>query len=103
MEKAQPAPERGVYGITVAADLVDMGIQTLRLYERRGLVHPSRTKGGTRLYSERDLSRLRRIGRLLSEGLNLAGAAAVLSLESDNERLRADNARLRANLKQNDG
>ena len=86
---------RGVYGISVAADLVDMGAQNLRLYERRGLLEPDRTDGGTRRYSEQDLARLRRIGELLDAGLNLAGVAHVLELESDNARLRDDNARLR--------
>lgn len=95
-----PAPsghdsDRGVYGISVAADLVDMGAQNLRLYERRGLLEPDRTDGGTRRYSEQDLARLRRIGELLDAGLNLAGVAHVLELESDNARLRDDNARLR--------
>lgn len=86
---------KGVYGITVAAELVGMGVQTLRLYERRGLLTPSRTQGGTRLYSDDDLVRLRRISKLLEEGVNLAGAAAVISLEADNERLRTVNAELR--------
>jgi DNA-binding transcriptional MerR regulator len=86
---------RGVYGISVAADLVEMGAQNLRLYERRGLLEPDRTDGGTRRYSEQDLARLRRIGELLDAGLNLAGVAQVLELESDNARLRDDNARLR--------
>lgn len=80
--------ERGVYGISVAAELVGMGVQTLRLYEARGLLEPARTAGGTRRYSERDLERLRRIGVLLSEGLNLAGVAMVLDLETENEKLR---------------
>jgi DNA-binding transcriptional MerR regulator len=82
--------ERGVYGISVAAELVGMGVQTLRLYEARGLLEPSRTAGGTRRYSARDLDRLRRIGDLLGEGLNLAGIAMVLRLESENAQLRAD-------------
>src|SRR4029453_18384924 len=86
---------KGVYGITVAADLVGMGVQTLRLYERRGLLTPARTQGGTRLYSDEDLVRLRRISNLLEKGLNLAGAAAVITLEKDNEQLRADMAELR--------
>jgi DNA-binding transcriptional MerR regulator len=80
---------RGVYGISVAADLVGMGVQNLRLYERRGLIDPDRTDGGTRRYSEADLARLHRIGELLAEGLNLAGISMVLQLESDNARLRA--------------
>ena len=82
------ADRRGVFGISVAADLVGTGVQNLRAYERRGLVEPSRTAGGTRLYSEHDVSRLRRIAELLAGGLNLAGIAMVLDLEADNERLR---------------
>ena len=85
--------DRGVYGITVAADLVGMGAQNLRLYEARGLLEPERTPGGTRRYSADDLERLRRIGDLLAAGLNLAGIAMVLQLESENDQLRADNAR----------
>ncbi|MXG91108.1 MerR family transcriptional regulator [Nocardioides sp. YIM 123512] len=73
-----------------------MEIQNLRVYERRGLVSPARTDGGTRLYSEADVDRLVRIGELLAEGLNLAGIAKVLELERTVERLRADNRRLRA-------
>ena len=88
---------RGVYGISVAAEMVDMGTQTLRLYERRGLLEPDRTDGGTRRYSERDLTRLRRIGELLDDGLNLAGVARVLDLEAANDRLRVANRRLRRN------
>ncbi len=80
---------RGVYGITVAADLVGMGAQNLRLYEARGLLEPHRTPGGTRRYSSDDLDRLRRISDLLIDGLNLAGIAMVLRLETENARLRA--------------
>ena len=94
-EQRVPDPGRGVYGISVAADLVGMAPQTLRLYEDRGLLDPARTAGGTRRYSQDDLSRLRRIGELLGNGLNLAGIAAVLGLESDNARLRAENRRMR--------
>jgi MerR family transcriptional regulator/heat shock protein HspR len=82
-------PGRGVYGITVAAELVGMDPQSLRLYERRGLLRPARTAGGTRRYSADDLSRLRRIGQLLTCGLNLAGIALVLKLEADITELRA--------------
>ena len=81
--------ERGVYAISVAAELTGAGVQNLRVYERRGLVGPSRTDGGTRRYSEDDLDRVRRILSLLEEGLNLAGVAMVLDLEEDNARLRA--------------
>ena len=81
--------ERGVYAISVAAELTGAGVQNLRVYERRGLVGPSRTDGGTRRYSEDDLDRVRRILSLLEDGLNLAGVAMVLDLEEDNARLRA--------------
>ena len=84
---------RGVYGISVAAELVGMGVQTLRLYEARGLLEPARTEGGTRRYSADDLDRLRRIGDLLDAGLNLAGIAMVLDLEADNARLREQRGR----------
>lgn len=81
---------RGVFGISVAAELVGMGSQNLRLYDRRGLLEPDRTEGGTRRYSRDDLERLRRIGSLLDQGLNLAGIALVLRLEDDNADLRAE-------------
>jgi DNA-binding transcriptional MerR regulator len=81
---------RGVYGISVAAELAGMDPQSLRLYERRGLLLPARTGGGTRRYSADDVERLRRIGALLAAGLNLAGIALVLNLETENARLRAD-------------
>jgi len=81
---------RGVYGISVAAELSGMGVQNLRLYERRGLLEPDRTDGGTRRYSRDDVHRLRRISVLLADGLNLAGIAMVLGLESDNAELRAE-------------
>ena len=85
-----PPDRQGLFGISVVAGLVGTGVQNLRAYERRGLVDPSRTAGGTRLYSEADVSRLRRISELLSRGLNLAGIAMVLDLEADNARLRAE-------------
>ena len=82
--------DRGVYGISVAADLAGTGVQNLRLYERRGLLRPVRSPGGTRLYSRRsDIHRLIRIGKLLARGLNLAGIAMVLDLQDDNTRLRS--------------
>lgn len=83
-------PTHGVFGISVAAELVGMGTQNLRLYERRGLLEPDRTGGGTRRYSPDDLDRLRRIGELLAAGLNIAGIAVVLDLEADNAQLRAE-------------
>jgi MerR family transcriptional regulator/heat shock protein HspR len=90
MSKPESDPARGLYGISVAADLVGLGPQTLRQYERKGLLEPERTDGGTRRYSDDDLVRLRRIAELLAAGLNLAGVALVLDLEADNARLRAD-------------
>ncbi|GAB2708065.1 MerR family transcriptional regulator [Arthrobacter bambusae] len=81
---------RGVYAISVAAELVGTGQQNLRLYERKGLLEPGRTLGGTRQYSENDLVTLRRIGELLELGLNLAGVRMVLVLEADNRRLEAE-------------
>lgn len=80
---------RGVYAISVAAELVGMGVQTLRLYEARGLVEPQRTEGRTRRYSADDLDRIRRIGDLLADGLNLAGIAMVLDLEAQLADVRA--------------
>ena len=88
--------DEGVFAISVAARMASMEIQNLRVYERRGLVDPARTPGGTRLYSQADVARLMRIGELLAEGLNLAGIARVLDLERALGRLRAENARLRA-------
>ena len=81
--------ERPRYMISIAAELVGMHPQTLRVYEQKGLVRPKRTAGNTRLYSESDLDRLRLIQRLTTElGLNLAGVEQVLRLEDDNARLR---------------
>ena len=79
---------RGVYAISVAAQMSDMEIQNLRVYERRGLLSPARTAGGTRLYSPADVERLHRIRELLAEGLNLAGIAKVVELEAEVARLR---------------
>jgi DNA-binding transcriptional MerR regulator len=83
-----PEPDRGVYAISVAAELAGTGVQSLRLYERRGLLEPDRTDGGTRRYSQRDVVRLRRITELLDDGLNLAGVALVLDLEEEVAQLR---------------
>jgi MerR family transcriptional regulator, heat shock protein HspR len=94
MDKAsRPDPQQGVYGISVAAELVGMGVQNLRAYEARGLLEPERTDGGTRRYSADDLERLRRIGDLLDAGLNLAGISMVLDLETQNSELRAEKER----------
>lgn len=88
--------ELGVYAISVVAQLVGTGQQNIRLYERKGLLTPDRTAGGTRQYSDSDLAVLRRIGELLEEGLNLAGVAKVLELEADNARLQRELHRLRS-------
>ena len=86
---------RGVYAISVAAEMLSMQVQNLRVYERRGLVDPDRTPGGTRLYSREDLHQLSRIRDLLAEGLNLAGIDRVLTLEARVRRLEHENDRLR--------
>ena len=88
--------QAGVFAISVAAEMTSMQIQNLRVYERRGLVTPDRTAGGTRLYSEQDVERLHRIRDLLAAGLNLAGIAKVLALEAENATLREQLLRLRA-------
>lgn len=90
-----PDRTRAVYAISIAAEMAELQIQNLRVYERRGLVDPARTPGGSRLYSLEDVERLIRIRELLGEGLNLAGIARVLLLEDEVHRLRAANARLR--------
>ena len=90
-------PERGRYMISVAAEIVGMHPQTLRMYESKGLVRPKRTPGGTRLYSEADVERLRIIQRLTTElGLNLAGVELVLRLEDELRRAHAQVERLQA-------
>ena len=86
----------GVFAISVAADMLSMQVQNLRVYERHGLVDPDRTPGGTRLYSQADLDRLARIRDLLAEGLNLAGISRVLVLEARVRALEAANLRLRS-------
>jgi MerR family transcriptional regulator/heat shock protein HspR len=91
---------QGVFAISVAARMASMEIQNLRVYERRGLVDPDRTPGGTRLYSQHDVDVLVRIRELLSEGLNLAGIGQVLELERTLTRVRADNARLRRTVQE---
>ena len=91
-----PHPDHAVYAISVAAELSGVGIQSLRLYESYGLITPQRTAGGTRRYSASDMERVDRISELLGRGLNLAGVAMVLALESENGELRTENAELRA-------
>ncbi|WP_407689054.1 MerR family transcriptional regulator [Mycobacterium sp. HUMS_1102779] len=95
-DSGAPAPDRGVYGISVAAELSGVAVQSLRLYERHGLLTPARSEGGTRRYSADDLARLQRISALVDDGVNLAGIARILSLEDDNAALSADNTDLRS-------
>ena len=80
--------DQAVYVISVAAELTGMHPQTLRIYERKGLLDPSRTSGGSRRFSERDLERLRHIQELTATGLNLEGVRRVLQLEAEVSRLR---------------
>jgi MerR family transcriptional regulator/heat shock protein HspR len=81
---------RAVYVISVAAELAGVHPQTLRIYERKGLVDPARTSGGSRRYSEEDIEQLQRIQELTNEGLNLHGVQRVLALEAEVVRLRAE-------------
>ena len=84
-----PSPRRGVYMISVAAELAGMHPQTLRIYESRGLIEPQRSPKNTRLYSQEDVERLRRIQQLTTElGMNLAGVEKVFELEEEMERMR---------------
>jgi MerR family transcriptional regulator, heat shock protein HspR len=93
--------ERPRYMISVAAELVGMHPQTLRMYEQKGLVRPRRTAGNTRLYSEADLQRLRLIQRLTTQlGLNLAGVEAVLDLEEQLQRMQARLERLEREMRE---
>ena len=79
----RPLPDQAVYVISVAAELSGMHPQTLRIYERRGLLDPARTAGGNRRYSDTDIAMLRRIAELTAHGLNLAGVKRVLELEAE--------------------
>lgn len=91
---------RAVYVISVAAELAGMHPQTLRIYERKGLLEPARTAGGNRRYSEADIDRLRRITELASTGMNLAGIRRVMQLEDEVTRLRSELAQLRDVVRQ---
>jgi MerR family transcriptional regulator/heat shock protein HspR len=91
-----PAPDHGVYSISVAAELSGVAVQSLRLYERYGLLVPTRSDGGTRRYSADDLARLQRISALVDAGVNLAGIALILNLEDDNVELSGANTDLRS-------
>ena len=87
---------RGLYGISVAAELTGVPAQNLRAYEAKGLIEPARTAGGTRRYSDHDVARIERIAVLLEAGLNLTGIGYVLELEAETQRLRKEIDRLRA-------
>lgn len=102
-DQSDKDPGRGVYGISVASELSGAGPQTLRMYERKGLIDPARTDGGTRRYSDDDLARVRRVTDLVDQGVNLSGVKKILELEDDQadlqehtDRVEADNARLRS-------
>lgn len=90
--------QRAVYIISVAAELAGVHPQTLRIYERKGLVRPHRTSGNTRRYSQADIDRLRRIQRLTQEGVNLAGAKRIMALEEELHRVRVRVAQLEERL-----
>jgi MerR family transcriptional regulator, heat shock protein HspR len=92
------ADRRAVYIISVAAELAGVHPQTLRIYERKGLVRPQRTSGNTRRYSPADIDLLRRIQGLTQEGVNLAGAKRIIALEEDLQRLRTRIAQLEERL-----
>ena len=96
MTHAATTTDSAVYVISVAAELAGMHPQTLRIYERRGLVQPARTQGGNRRYSDADIERLRRIPELAAEGMNLEGIRRVMELEAENERLRNELAEAKA-------
>ena len=96
--KATFNEEQGVFMISVAAELAEMHPQTLRMYEQRGLIAPKRSPKNTRLYSQRDVERLRRIQQMTAEGLNIAGVEIVLSLEAQVQKLRAEGERLRKRM-----
>ncbi len=96
--KATFDEEQGVFMISVAAELAEMHPQTLRMYEQRGLIAPKRSPKNTRLYSQRDVERLRRIQQMTAEGLNLAGVETVLALEAQVQKLRAEAERLRRRI-----
>jgi DNA-binding transcriptional MerR regulator len=89
-----PAADRGVYGISVASELSGIAEQSLRLYERQGLLTPARSAGGTRRYSADDLVRLQRISELVAAGVNLVGIERILSLEDRNAALDERNVTL---------
>jgi MerR family transcriptional regulator/heat shock protein HspR len=87
--------DRGLFSISVAAELAGLHPQTLRIHEREGLIDPARSAGGTRRYSRRDIGRLQEICALTADGLNLAGIRRILQLQEETRQLRAELAALR--------
>ncbi|UOE21857.1 MerR family transcriptional regulator [Thermobifida halotolerans] len=87
---SHPEPDRALYTISVAAQLAGVSPRTLRHYESHGLLAPARTRGGTRLYSDNDIARLRRVTELAEQGVNLVGIRRILDLQDENTRLRED-------------
>jgi MerR family transcriptional regulator/heat shock protein HspR len=98
--RRQGDDNQAIYIISVAAELAGVHPQTLRVYERKGLVQPSRTSGNTRRYSQKDIDLLRRIQELTTEGINLAGVMRILELEREVDRLRAKAARAAAEVRE---
>jgi MerR family transcriptional regulator/heat shock protein HspR len=101
--KATFNEEQGVFMISVAAELAEMHPQTLRMYEQRGLIAPKRSPKNTRLYSQRDVERLRRIQEMTAQGLNLVGVETVLALEERVAKLSAELERARKRVEELEG
>lgn len=101
--KATFDEEQGVFMISVAAELAEMHPQTLRMYEQRGLIAPKRSPKNTRLYSQRDVERLRRIQEMTAQGLNLVGVEMVLGLEERVAKLSAELDRARKRIEELEG
>jgi MerR family transcriptional regulator, heat shock protein HspR len=101
--KATFDEEQGVFMISVAAELAEMHPQTLRMYEQRGLIAPKRSPKNTRLYSQRDVERLRRIQEMTAQGLNLVGVETVLALEERVAKLRGEMERARKRIEDLEG
>jgi DNA-binding transcriptional MerR regulator len=103
MPPTRPGPDTPIYIISIAAELAGVHPQTLRVYERKGLLNPQRTEGNSRRYSERDIRMLRRIQELTQEGINLAGVIRILKLEHELEALRQRYAQAKQDLEARSG